>query len=171
MYTLTPDEKTTTVMVYSRNKLIHGDLVTKDNIRVSIWLRMQAVPNYFHLLKAEVLFFGGTPPKSLAYDEYFFPTERIIGFHIAPPASEPLDYDPTELNRTMVEIGLMLGVFLLKGKIRISTRTEFATSIEVMHMTWLSIYDAVITNPFLTQLPAIQVPMLLVSPNQVSFMQ
>lgn len=169
MYTLAPDEKTTKVMVYSRNKLIHGDLVTRENVRVSLWLRTQGVPNYIHILKPEILFFGGTPPKSLAYNEFFFPTERIIGFHIAPPASEPMDYDADERNRIMVEVSLMLGAFMLKGKVRISTQTDFATSIEVSHMTWLSVYDADIVNPFLPNMPTIHVPMLLVSPMQVSF--
>ena len=169
MYRLALDEKTTSVMVYWRNKLIHGDLVTRENVRVSIWLRSQGAPNYIHFLNAQVLFFGGSPPKSLSYDEFFFPAERIIGFHLAPPASDPPDYHPGEANRTMVPVQLMLGAFLLAGKVRISTQTDFQTSIEVMHMTWLSVYDAEITNPFLPTMPAIRVPMLLVSPNQVSY--
>ncbi|HEX2698042.1 MAG TPA: hypothetical protein VHM28_10070, partial [Anaerolineales bacterium] len=139
MYTLAPDEKATTVMVYSRTKLVHGDLVTKENVRVSIWLRTQGVPNYIHLVKSQILLFGGAAPKSLNYDEYFFPTERIIGFHLAPPASDPLDYDPNEANRTMLDVNMILGAFILKGKIRISTHADFATSLEISHMNWLSI--------------------------------
>lgn len=170
MYTLAPDEKATPVMVYSRTKLIYGDLVTKGNLRVGIWLRMQGVPNYVHLLAARVLLFSGTAPKSFEYKEFFFPAERIIGFHLAPSAaSEPLDYDESEVNRTMLDVQLMLGVFTLKGKVRVSTQTDLATSLEVSHMTWLSIYGAEITNPFLPQMPVIRVPMLLVSPAQASF--
>ena len=169
MYTLAPDEKISTVMVYSRNKLIHGDLITKTNVRVSIWLRTQGVPNYIHLLKPQVLLFGGMPPKSLTYTELFFPAERIIGFHLAPPASEPLDYDPDEANRVMLDVNLILGVFMLKGKVRVSTHADLATSIEVAHVGWLSVYDAEISNPFVPQMPAIKVPMLLVRPTQVSF--
>ncbi|OGO39020.1 MAG: hypothetical protein A2Z03_00215 [Chloroflexi bacterium RBG_16_56_8] len=169
MYTLKPDEKTSAVMAYSRNKLIHGDLVTKEGSRVSVWLRTQGVPNYIHLLKAQVLFFGSTPPKSLTYNEYFFPTERIIGFHLAPPTSEQLDYDPGESNRTMVDVNLMVGAFTLKGKMRISTMSDFATSIEVARMIWASVYDADISSPFLPQMPVIHVPMLLVNSSQVSF--
>ena len=62
MYTLAPDEKATTVMVYSPNKLIHGELVTKQNARVSI-LPRTGMPGYLHFLKTEVLFFGGEPPN------------------------------------------------------------------------------------------------------------
>jgi len=169
MHTLAPDEKISTVMVYSRNKLIHGDLVTKNNVRVSIWLRTQGVPNYIHLLKPQVLLFGGSPAKSLTYNELFFPAERIIGFHLAPPASDPLDYDPDEANRVMVDVNLILGVFMLKGRVRVSTHADLATSIEVAHVGWLSVYDAEISNPFVPQMPAIKVPMLLVRPAQVSF--
>ncbi len=169
MYTLAPDEKATTVMVYSRTKLIHGDLVTKNNLRVNIWLRTQGVPNYIHLIKTQVLYLGTGSPRSLTYDEYFFPTERIIGFHLAPPASEPLDYDASEANRTLMDVNMFLGAFVLKGKVRISTHASLATSIEVAHGTWLSVYDAEIVNLAMSQMPAIRVPMLLVNPRQVSF--
>jgi hypothetical protein len=171
MYILASDEKTTTVMVYSPNKLIHGDLVTKINTRVSLLPRM-SMPGYLHFLNTEVLFFGGSSPKTLAYEEYFFPTERIIGFHLAPPSSEPLDYDPNdpqEADRTLVDMNMILGAFMLKGKIRISTHADFVANLEAAHMTWLSVYDAEIVNPFLPQMAAIQVPMLLAKPTQVSF--
>ncbi len=156
-------------MVYSQNKLIHGDLVTKSEVRINVWLRMQALPDYVHLLKTDVLFLRGASPKSLKYNEYFFPIERIIGFHLAPPAEEPLDYDPEEANRTVLDVDLMLGVFMIKGKVRISTQSDFATMIERSHSTWFSVYDADISNPSLPQMPTIHVPMLLVNPKQVSF--
>jgi hypothetical protein len=105
----------------------------------------------------------------LTYDEYFFPTERLIGFHLSPPAVEPLDYDPEEENRIMLDVTMILGAFILTGKIRISTQADFVTSLEAAHTTWLSVYFAEIVNPFLPQLPAIHVSMLLVKPTQVSF--
>ncbi|HUH97182.1 MAG TPA: hypothetical protein VLZ89_07485 [Anaerolineales bacterium] len=169
MYKPGPDEKTSTVMFYSASAFVHGDVLTKGNVRVSIWLRTQGVPNYIHLLKTQVLLFGGTPPKSIAYDELFFPVTEIIGFHLAPPLADPLDYDQNEANRTMVGVNCLIGAFAVKGKLRISTQTDFATSIEVGRSMWLSIYDAEITNPFLTQMPSIHVPMLLARPERVSF--
>jgi hypothetical protein len=69
----------------------------------------------------------------------------------------------------MVDVNLILGVFMLKGKVRISTMADFATSIEIQHTAWFSIYEAEIVNPFLPQMPPIHVPMLLVNPAQVSF--
>ena len=169
MYNLGSDEKTSTVMFYSHNLFVRGDLITKSNIRVSIWLRTQGVTNYIHLLKAQVLSLGGTPPKSLTYSEFYFPTPQIIAFHLAPPLADPIDYDPQEANRTMIDINLLLDSFTIKGKLRISTQSDLATSIEVGRSTWLSIYEAEITNPFLTQMPPIHVPMMLVRPEYVSF--
>ncbi|MGA7195131.1 MAG: hypothetical protein WBW94_16030 [Anaerolineales bacterium] len=169
MYNVGPDEKTSTVMCYTNNAFVRGDVVTKDNVRVSIWLRTQAVTNYIHLLKPQILLFGGTPPKSVVYNELYFPTTQIIAFHLAPPLADPLDYDANEANRTMADTNLVLGSFVVKGKLRISTHTDFATSIEVGRANWLSIYDADIANPFLVQMPPIHVPMMLVRPEQVSF--
>ena len=169
MYTLAPDEKATTVLVYTFHSLVRGDLVTKQSARVSIWPRMQAQVYYTHIHKPQVLFFGGTQMKALAYEEMHIPISEILVFHIAPPAQEPLDYDPNEANRTMADVNLMLGSFLLKGKVRISTHTDFANSIEVAHSGWLSVYDVEIANPFVQQWPVIQTAMLLVNPMHVSF--
>ena len=77
MYTLTPDEKTTLVLAYTHNMLVRGEAVTKDNVRVSVWLRTDGAPNYIHLLNAQVLIFGGGAPKSLSYAEFFLPTQEI----------------------------------------------------------------------------------------------
>lgn len=169
MYTLAPDEKATTVIVYSPTKLIHGDLVTKKDTRVNIWLRRQDLPSYLHLLNTEVLFFGGATHKALKYDEYYFPINRIIAFHLAPGISEPLDFDPETPNRTVMDVNMVIGAYILKGKVRISTHSDFATMLELSHMTWFSVYDAVIHNPFQPEIPTIHVPMLLVNPTQVSF--
>ncbi len=168
MKPLAADEKTAMVMVYTHNTLVRGEVVIKETLRVSIWLRTQGVPNFIHLFKPQVVLFGGTPPKSLAYSEMFIPTADVIGFHIAPPEQDPLDYDASEANRMMQPIDMMIGSFLLKGKIRISTQTDLATNLDVSRAAWLSIYEAELTNPYLPQF-SVQVPMLLVSPLHVNF--
>jgi hypothetical protein len=169
MYTLAPDEKATTVMLYTSNSLVRGELVTKESARVSIWLRMQAQVHYVHVHKPQVLNIGGPLTKSIAYDEMYLPITQIIGFHLVPPAEEPLDYDPAEPNRAMHDVHLSLGNFSAKGQVRISTHADFATSIEVAHAGWLSVYDAEITSLFVPQFPAFHAPMMLVNPMIVSF--
>jgi hypothetical protein len=39
----------------------------------------------------------------------------------------------------------------------------------VARLTWLSLYEVEITNPYLPQMPPMQLPMMLVSPDHVSF--
>ena len=170
MYILRPDEKTTPVMLYTEESVIRGEVVTKDVVhRVNIWLRSDGVPKYMHLLRAQVVVFGGGPGKTLSYPEIFFPSAELIAFHTLPPTEEPLDYDPAEENRMMVDVDVIVGTFVMKGKIRISTQTETGVSLEVARVSWMSLYDAVITNPNLPQMPPLNVPMVLVNPDHVAF--
>ncbi len=170
MYTLRPDEKMTPVMLYTRESIIRGELVTKELVhRVNIWLRTDGVPKYMHLLKTQVVLFGGGPGKTLSYPEIFFPSSELIAFHTLPPTDEPLDYDPAEANRMMVDVDVVVGTFIMKGKIRISTQTDTGTSLEVARVSWMSLYDAVITNPYLSHMPPLSVPFVLVNPSHVAF--
>ncbi len=168
MKPLAPDEKTALVMLYTHNMLVRGEIVIKENLRVSIWLRTQGVPNFIHLHNPNVILFGGTPPKSLAYSEVFIPTAEVIAFHLVPPVQEPLDYDASETNRRMQPVDMLVGSFMLKAKLRISSQTELATYLDVSRSSWLSVYEASISNPYLPQF-GVQVPMLLVNPDHVSF--
>lgn len=168
MKPLAPDEKTALVMLYTHNMLVRGEIVIKENLRVSIWLRTQGVPNYIHVHGANVILLGGAPPKSLAFSELYVPTADALAFHLAPPAQDPPDYDPTELNRRMQPVDLLIGSFMLKARLRISTQTDLTTYLDVSHSTWMSVYDADVSNPHLPQFNA-HVPMMLVNPNHVSF--
>jgi hypothetical protein len=168
MRALTADEKIAMVMVYTNNMLARGEVIAKENARVSIWLRTQGVPNYIHLLKPQVISFFGAAPKTFSFSEMFVPTLQVVAFHLVPPAQDPLDYDAGEANRMMQTLDVMVGSFLFKGKIRISTQTDVATSLDVMRASWMSIYDAEIGNPHLPQFN-MHVPMLLVNPSLVNF--
>jgi hypothetical protein len=167
MRQLDADEKTAMVMVYTNNMLARGEVIARENARVSIWLRTQGVPNYIHLHRAQVISFAGGAPKTFSFSEIFIPAVQVAAFHLAPPAQDPLDYDASEQNRIMQPMEVMVGPFVLKGSIRISMQTDIATSLDVMRTLWLSIYDAEIVNPHLPQFK-VKVPMLLVNSNFVS---
>lgn len=170
MYTLRPDEKTTPVMLYTQDTLVRGEVVTKQTVlRVNIWLRTDGAPNYMHILKPQVIVFGGTPVKPLTFSEIYYPTTQLIGFHTLPPTDETLDYDSTEANRMMQDVQVLLGAFVVKGKIRISTQTDLANSLEMARISWMSIYDAEIVSPYLPQMPPLHVPMMLVNPVHVAY--
>lgn len=170
MYVLRPDEKTTPVMLYTHDTLVRGDVVSKQNVlRMNIWLRTDGAPKYMHVLKPQVIVFGGSPVRPLSFSEIYFPTSRLIAFHTLPPTDEPLDYDPNEPNRVMHDVKVLVGTFVVRGKVRVSSHTEFDTSLEVARAAWMSIYEAEIANPYLPQMPVMQVPMILVNPEQVAF--
>ncbi|HEY3476964.1 MAG TPA: hypothetical protein VGK56_20265 [Anaerolineales bacterium] len=170
MYILRPDERTNLVMLYTQHNVVRGEAVVKQNVpRVNIWLRTDGAPRYIHVLKPQVLVFGGSPAKSLSYPELYFPTSEVIAFHTLPPIEEPLDYDPAEADRRMEAVDLLVGTFVMSGKIRISTHTEVDTTLESARVSWMSVYDVSITNPYLPQMTALQVPMVLVNPAHVAF--
>ena len=170
MYILRPDEKTAPAMLYSKHGVVRGEVVVKQNVpRVNIWLRTDGAPRYIHILKPQVLLFGGSPVKALSYSELYFPTSEVIAFHTLPPADEPLDYDPEEANRKMESVDLLVGTFVMKGNIRISAQTEVDNSLEMARVSWMSVYDVWITNPYLPQMPALQAAMVLVNPIHIAF--
>jgi hypothetical protein len=69
----------------------------------------------------------------------------------------------------MEYVEVLLGTFVIRGKIRISAQTEAGVSLESARVDWMSFYEAEITNPYLPQMPPIHVPMVLVNANHVAF--
>jgi hypothetical protein len=168
MPTLSPDEKSSLVMSYTHNMLVRGEVVTKQGIRVSTWLRTQGVPEYIHLFKATVLHFGSSVVKALTYAEVYVPVTTLIAFHLVPPATEGMDYPSDEENRIMVPITALVGTFQFKGYFRIATKATLNNSIELAHSEWSSIYNVDVTSPSMPQMQPIHVPMILMNPKQVS---
>ena len=168
MIALAPDEKSSLVMVYTQNFLAHGEVVTKESVRVSTWLRTQGVPEYIHLFKPSVLHFGGGGFKTLTFSEMFLPVSTIIAFHLAPPAADPMDYAANEPNRILVPLTALPGTFQLKGYLRISSLGNLSTSIELAHSDWLSVYNVDVTNHSMPQMQPIHVPLILINPKYVS---
>lgn len=166
MRDLAPEEKLSTVFIYTQTSLIRGDIIFRENVRVSIWLRTQGVPNFIHVLKANIIQLAGSPPRTCAKEEIFVPTSEVIGFHLAPPAHDPLDFDASEANRRMMPVQALAGSFEIKALLRVSTATDVAASLDVMNTTWMSLYEGEITNPYVPQLN-LSVPMLLVRPSKV----
>ncbi len=170
MYTLTADEKAAPVMIYTQNTLVRGDVVAKQNVRISVWLRTEGAPESMHLLKPQIIFLNNSPAKAFSFTETYLPTSQVIAFHLTPPTKDPMDYDETEKNRIMQPVSVLVGTFIFNGALRISTQVDFGTSIiNNARISWLSIYNVKISNPNLPQMGEILVPMLVVRPSQVTF--
>jgi hypothetical protein len=169
MYTLASDEKASGVMIYTQNSLICGEAVTKQSTRVSIWLRTEGASEYIHLLNPQVININGSETRMLIYSEMYLPASQVIGFHLTPPAHDPLDYDESEMNRKMQPITVLVGTFVFNGAIRISTQVDIGTSLTSGRSVWMSIYDVKISNPHLPQMREVEVPMLVVRPGLAGF--
>jgi len=165
---LGPEDKVTPLMLYTSYGMVRAELVTKQNVRVNIWLRTDNAPRYLHLIKAQVVLVGGSAIKTLSYSDVFLPAETIIAYHLLPPGTEPMDYEETEVNRRMQPATALLNSFLFKGELRISTQSDFGTTIEVARTSWLSFYNVDVSNSYLPQL-ALRAPMMLINPTRVTF--
>jgi hypothetical protein len=169
MPTIGPDEKSTLVMSYTLDSMIRGEAVTKQAVRVSTWFRTEGAPDYVHLYNLQWITVTGGPVKPLAFPEAYLALDLIVGFHIMPPAQDPLDYDERETNRVNSPVSMMMGKFLVKGKLRMSPQTDIGTTLSISHTKWMSVYEAEIGCPYLPQMPPMQVPMLVVRPTQVAY--
>ena len=163
-YTLSPDEKSATIIVYLKDAIIIGDAILKESIKfVSTWLRTNAAPETIYLRKAKMIYIAAdSKPKAMTFDEIFIGTSDILAYHLLPPATEPLDYDPDEPNRRMVPISVMFGKFRVDGKTRISQQVEVKKALEISREEFKSIYDANVYCPIMPGLGVVNVPMLLI---------
>jgi hypothetical protein len=168
-YTLTPEEKKTSVMVYTANMLINGEAITRETMRVSTWLRTQGAPEFVHLLNAKVLIFGAGSVHSMNFSEYFIPTPQILAFHMTPPAKDPPDYDESEPNRKMEPSSVVVGTFRMNGNFRIASQSDLAKMLEVTHSSFLSFYEVEISSASLPAMGVMRVAMAIVRPTVVCF--
>jgi hypothetical protein len=161
-YTLEAGEKATPVMVYTLTTLARGEMITKEQLRVSTFLRTQAAPEFVGLYNAQVLVFGGpTGIQQTSYTEYFIPTQQILAYHLVPPVKDPVDYDLSEPNRKMEPATLLVGTFRFTGHIRMATQSNISKYLELARESFFSFYDAEITNPGLPSASALKVPIVL----------
>ena len=167
MYELKDYEKETPVMVYTEGALYHGKVVTRDIVRVHIWLRTDAAPSYIHLLDAQMIRIEGTV-TTMKFPEVYVPVNDVIAFHVAPEIEVAMDYQADEANRRMAPVKAVVDSFFIDSDLRISTQTELGASLEVTRKGWLSLYNANINNPYLPQMK-VKVAFLLVRPEKVAF--
>ncbi|MEJ5314549.1 MULTISPECIES: hypothetical protein [Anaerolinea] len=156
------DEKISHVMAYTLSGIYWGELITKTIIRVSTWLRTNAVPDRITLYNAKGMITTGGQVSPTSYAELHIPLSQIQAFHLIPPEQDPIDYDPTEPNRKMEPVLVLLGSFQFKGFLRLSTTSNVKKFLEVTHELYTPVYDAEITNLLLPNLGNIRVPYVLV---------
>jgi hypothetical protein len=160
---LAEDEKVTLVMIYLDQGIVWGNVITKSQIRVSTWLRTTAAPDFITAYQANFLFtYGGTTQKPSQYPVIHIPTSKVLAFHLMPPNSDPIDYDPSEPNRMLERAGLIVGGFIFEGFIRISSISNLNSYIDVTREEYSVLYDLNITCRPIPSLGTMKVPYALV---------
>lgn len=161
-YTVASDEKVASVMVYTANYLYWGEVVVKEMIRVSTWLRTNSAPDRMCLYNAKAMATQlTTPPKPTQFTELYVAVSQVLGYHLIPPAKDPPDFDPTEPNRKMQPATLIVGSFRVDGLLRLSVKSSISKYLEVAREPFTAVYDAQITNLNMPGLGVINVPFLM----------
>ena len=170
IFALAEDDKTTPIMIYTANSLIKGNVISKQPIRITTWLRTPMAPDYFHLLNANVLLMSGPASmRSLSFKQCFISIPQVIAYHLIPPEEDPLDYDETEPNRKMEPASVLVGTFLFKGHIRMSEQTDLKTYLDVAHEAYFSLYDSEVSNPGMPNMGSLRVPLIILRSDSVTF--
>lgn len=168
-YTLSGDEKATKVMVYTADRLAWGDIVTKEMVRVNTFLRV-IKPDYVSLYDVRVLPLKESgPERAHHFREIHMSTNQVLAFHLMPPASEPRDYDPSEENRKMEPVTVVVGPYRFDGHMRISVMTDLAKAVEIARETYISLYEAEVSLPGMSSLRGIRTDMVVVQRDQALF--
>jgi len=167
-HSLAPDEKISRIMVYTPNNLIRGEVITKQIIRVSTWLRSTMAPHHLYLHNAQVLILGNAgSPQTLSLSEFIIPVSLVTAYHLVLPAQDPMDYDANEPNRKMEAATLFIGSFRFKGYIRISSQSTIEKHLDISKEPFMSFYDVEITNPSIPAMATIKAPLALFRQNSV----
>lgn len=167
---LASDEKVTPVMVYTLTGLAVGKLITKEQVRVSTWLRTDMAPAYLSLHEARFLSLAGSEGgQSLTFSELHLPTSQTLAFHLLPPTSDPLDYDPNEPHRKMEPTSVIVGFFRFDGLMRMSTHSTLGQYLEVTKEIFTPFYEVEITNLAIPSLKAVRVPYALIRQDAALF--
>jgi hypothetical protein len=152
---LADDEKSSPVMAYMQDALCWGDVITKEKILVSRWLRTQAVPESISFYNARTIIPAtGATPTPLQFSELHIPTQEILAYHLIPPKQDPLDYDPKDPNSHLYPITTLVGKFRMDGYLYLSIHSNLARYLEIIHEDFTSLYNVEISCP---QMPALGV--------------
>jgi len=161
-YSVGEDEKVSRVMVYTSSLLCWGDVITKEMIRVSTWLRTNAAPDHLTLLQAKVLQVQqSSQQKPAIYKDLHIPLSQILSFHLIPPAQDPLDYDPKDCIRRLEPVTVLIGPYQMDGNLMIAEKSDINKFLEITKETYSSLYEVEITYPMSTSTGKLKVPFLI----------
>jgi len=155
---LEPEERATPVMVYTADSLSWGRIITKGALRANMVLHSGIVPDFLTLYEAKSMSLRNLATlQSEPYAELHIPTDQVVGYHLVPPNSEPLDYDPEAPNRKMEPAAVIVGPFRFNGAFRMAELSNLDRFLEISQTPFLSMYQVEITLPANPRLKPMQV--------------
>ena len=160
-YTLEFEEKATPVLIYMQDSMAWGEVVTKELVRVSTWLRTPKAPNYICLYDSHLLYANSNVPP-IAFKELNIPAGNVAAIHMIPPLHDPVDYDLNEPNRKLEPVTAMIGPFQLNGSVRMSTHANLRKFLELMTEKYSSLYEVEISQPMRPNIKPLRVPYVLI---------
>lgn len=157
------DEFLSSIMVYTNNEIMWGEVVIKKQFRASRWLITNAVPEIIHLYNTKSLpvIFSGTP-KPISSLEAFIPLTEIRLFHLVPPNFDPIDIDRSDTNMKMLSVRIQSGAFQIEGGLWISNRASLSSYLDILHQAFLEIYDGTIAASGMPSFGKVKIPHALV---------
>ncbi len=169
-YTIGEDEKVSRVMVYTSSLLCWGDVITKEMIRVSTWLRTNAAPDHLTLHQAKVLQVQHqSQEKPAVYKDLHIPLSQILSYHLIPPAQDPLDYDPKDCIRRLEPVTILIGPYRMDGNLMIAEKSDINKFLEITKETYSSLYEVEISYPMSTSTGKLKVPFLIYKFSEAMF--
>lgn len=142
-YTLAPDEKSTQVMIGTANALIWGDLVTKEQVRMSIYLNTLA-ESFVPLYDAKILFLAPTEQTApIGRAAVHIRQEEILLFFVMHD-DEPLP-DETE-TRKYEPVEAIIGPYQMEGSIVKAPVSSLHNALLSSRATYTLIYNATVRH-------------------------
>jgi hypothetical protein len=142
-YTLSPEEKATQVMVGTPDMLLWGDLITKQQARMSIYLNTLA-EDFIPLHGIKMLFLSPTQQVAPIEKPALFVKQEEILLFLAMHDTEPLP-DETE-TRKYEPIEVFVGSYQIEGKLLKSPFSTLENMLMVSRAVYLPIYEATVRH-------------------------
>jgi hypothetical protein len=164
------DEKLTSAMFYTSHSLIWGQVHSKQAIRVSTWLLTDMAPGYLKIFDAQHIMIGvAHTPVPVKSPVLYLQINNINAYHLMPPSSEALDYDPNEPNRKMVPTTGFVGYFQFDGFSRMAEFTNMDNYLSAAKAEFIPLYESKMICPLVPSIKGIQAPMVLLRQKRVEF--
>lgn len=146
---LEPGDKATPVTIYQEHGVLQGDLVTREMIKASNWLRTPGLPDFATLFGVTYSRLGsGGAPVVMQVPELHVPVASMIAIHLTPPASEPAEHDPSETNRKLEPVTAVTGAFRFQGLLRMPQHMTVAKQMSLMRDPFLYLQEVSVSSAF-----------------------